>query len=198
MAILTFPSITPDTLEFGIKYNTQISTTSLTGAITTIELPGARWKGSMSFRDLTLAESAELKAFLMELRGMSGRFFFGDLSHTSPFASVTGTLEIESGSSARLLKVSYHSAAHLAAGDYIQVGDDDNRELKMIVGETEDSDPLWYLIIEPMMRRIDYEDEDAIYTNPKGVFMLDSDEQANWALRSKALLSDINISFIEA
>ena len=74
MAVLTFPSITPDTIDFGIRYNTQVSTTTLSGIVQTVELPGARWLGSMTFRDLTPEDSAALKGFLMRLRGSSGRF----------------------------------------------------------------------------------------------------------------------------
>jgi len=197
MTILNFPNIIPDTLEFGIKYNTQISTTSLTGAVTTIELPGARWKGNMSFRDLTLAESADLKAFLMQLRGMSGRFYFGDLSHTVPFdTTIAGQpIDIEGTSTPRLIDVT-PSSGDFQAGDYVQISNDTSRELKMVVVKTGSSPQT--LQIEPLVRRTDYKTEDLYYTNPKGVFMLDSDEQASWAIRSKALLSDVNISFIEA
>jgi len=196
MAILSFPSITPDTLEFGIKYNTQISTTSLTGAVTTIEIPGARWKGSMSFKDLTLEESADLKAFLLELRGMSGRFYFGDLSHTDPFDTITGEpIDIEGTSTPRLIDVTPSSGA-FQKGDYVQISNDTSRELKLVVGVSGSSPQT--LQIEPLVRRTDYKTEDLYYDNPTGVFMLDTDEQASWAIRRKALLSDINISFIEA
>lgn len=202
MAILTFSAlnITPETQDFGIKYNTQISTTTLSGIAQTVELPGARWKGSMSFRDMTLADSATLKAFLLELRGASGRFFYGDISHTSPFSSVTGTLGIEANSTARLMRVTYDApgTARLAEGDYVQVGEDDDRELKMVVGEFAVSGYTYDVQVEPMVRRTDYVGKNLVYTNPKGVFLLDSDEQAHWGIRSKALLSDLSLSFLEA
>ena len=82
MAILTFPSVVPETQEFGISYLTQVSATSLTNVVQTVELPGARWHGQMSFRDMTPTDSAALKAFLLQLRGASGRFYYGDLEFT--------------------------------------------------------------------------------------------------------------------
>jgi len=199
MAILTFPSIIPETQEFGINYNTQISTTALSGIMQTVELPGARWGGNLSFRDMTLEESAELKAFLLELRGSSGRFFYGDISHPSPFAAVTGTLQIENGSTARLMRVTYDAPGtiRLQEGDYVQVGNDDDRELKMVIGEVAAGGNTYDVVVEPMVRRTDYVSLNLIYTNPKGVFLLNSDEQGKWATRSKAFLSDINISFVE-
>lgn len=199
MAILSFPSITPDNVTFGIRYNTQVSTSDISGVIQTVEIPGARWVGSMIFRDMTLEESATLKAFLLKLRGSAGKFYYSDISHTNPFTTVTGSLSIETGSTPRLIKVTVTSG-NFDEADYIQIGNnsDESRELKMIVSSSIANSPNTYdLIIEPMIRRIDYVGLSAIYTNPKGVFMLTSSDQANWAIRSKANLSDISLDFIE-
>ena len=111
MATLTFPSITPESQDFGIVYNTQVSTSTLNGIVQTVELPGARWRGSMNLTDLTPADSAALKAFLMELRGSSGRFWYGDLTHTSPFNTVTGTPIIDSASTARVVNTTMDSGS---------------------------------------------------------------------------------------
>lgn len=194
MAILTFPTITPETFDFGIRYNTQVSTTTLSGITQTVELPGARWAGSMTFRDLSPADSAELKAFLLELRGSAGRFYLGDITHTSPFTTVTGSVTIESTSSPRILDVT-PSSGSFSVGDYIQVGTDANRELKMIVAQS-GSNPQ-AITVEPIIRRTDYVGQTITYTNPTGVFFLSSDDMAKWSVRSKAKLSDISISFVE-
>ena len=194
MAILTFPTITPETFDFGIKYNTQVSTTTMSGITQTVELPGARWMGSMTFRDLSPADSAELKAFLLELRGSAGRFYLGDISHTSPFNTVTGSITVESTSTARSLDVT-PSSGSFSVGDYIQVGSGANQELKMVVAQS-GSNPQ-SIQIEPMMRRTDFVGQTVTYTNPKGIFFLMSDDMARWSVRSKAKLSDISISFVE-
>ena len=197
MATLVFPSIVPDTLDFGIKYNTQISTTTLSGIIQTVELPGARWFGTMQFRDLNSAQSAELKAFLLKLRGSSGRFYFGDLELTSPQSTVSGTATIQSGSTARDIILSGHTGT-FSVGDRIHVFNtgQTKREYKMIVDVTS---PDTYTV-EPMIRMpsSDFIGGEIVYTNPTGVFLLDSDDYAKWSLRSKALLSDMSFSFLEA
>lgn len=202
MAVLTFPSITPDTIDFGIRYNTQVSTTTLSGIVQTVELPGARWLGSMTFRDLTPEDSAALKGFLMRLRGSSGRFYYGDQSHTSPFNTITGELlTVEATSTEGALKVSPTnggSGGVFSIGDYIEVGSsasDENRELKMVVAVTGTTQQT--LTIEPLMRRTDYIGLDVRYTNPTGKFLLTSDDQARWAVRSKAKLSDLALEFVE-
>ena len=198
MAILSFPAVDPDTQQFGIKYNTQISSSEISGITQTVELPGARWAGSLSFTDMSKAESALLKVFLLNLRGSSGRFFYGDTSHKNPFNAVTGTPTIESGSTPRLITVTLGSSSPvLSAGDYIQVGNDDARELKMVLSSAVVSGDTHQLTIEPMIRRTDYVGLSVGYSNAKGVFLLTSSDQANWGIRSKALLSDMNIEFIE-
>lgn len=195
MATLTFPNITPDTLEFGIRYNTQVSTTSLSGITQTVELPGARWFGRMTFRDLTPTDSAALKAFLLELRGSSGRFYFGDLSNTDPFdTSLSGTFSIETGSTPRILNVTPGAGA-FSVGDYIQIGTGANQELKMVIAETGSSPQ--QLTVEPLVRRTDYVGQNVTYSSPKGIFLLDADDLARWSVSSKAKLSDIAISFVE-
>jgi hypothetical protein len=198
MAAIAFPSITPDTQTFGIQYNTQISTTTLSGLVQTVELPGARWRGTMSFRDMTSADSAALKAFLLELRGSSGRFYTRDLSHTDPFLAVAGSPTVSSAPTAYRVIRATTTDNPFSVGDYIQIGTDEDRELKMIIDATQFSGLTYDYTVEPMIRRTDYIGQSITYANPTGKFMLDTSDQATWGIRSKALLSDINLSFIEA
>lgn len=191
------PNITPDTQEFGIRYNTQVSSTSLSGIVQTVELPGARWFGSMSFRDLTTADSATLKAWLLELRGSSGRFYFGDLELTSSQGTISGS-PIVTGGTARQIVISGHSGS-LAVGDRISIYNDaqTEREYKMIIEVVNSTT----YKIEPMLRMPIADADDVIYgptPKPTGVFMLDADDHAKWSIRSKAKLSDIAFSFVEA
>jgi len=198
MAILNFPSILPEIHDFGIRYNTQVSTSSISGIVQTVELPGARWKGSLRFSDMTPTTSAALKTFLLQLRGSSGRFFYGDLTHTIPFNSVTGSLTIESASTPRIIRTTLSaSSPAFSAGDYIQIGSDDQRELKMVISSANVAGDTYDLVIEPLIRRTDYIGLPVIYTNPKGVFFLNSDDQASWASRGKGILTDINLDFTE-
>jgi hypothetical protein len=198
MAILTFPSIVADTQDFGIKYNTQVSTSTISGVNQVVELPGARWKGSLTFRDLTVLESSTLRVFMLELRGSSGTFFYGDITHTAPFDNVLGTPTILTASTPRTIKITLDSGTdNLSPGDYLQIGSDDQRELKMIISSTNTGGNDFDVVIEPMIRRIDYIGLDVVYNNPKGVFMLTADDQGKWSSRSKAKLSDMTLEFIE-
>lgn len=198
MAILTYPSLTPESQSFGIAYNTQVSTSSIAGVNQTVELPGARWLGSASYRDATATDMSTLRAFMLELRGASGTFFYGDVSHTDPLLAVTGSPTILASSTVRLIKVTLGSSSPaFSPGDYVQLGADDQRELKMVISSTSTGGDSYDLVIEPMIRRTGFIGLSVTYANPKGVFMLTGDRQATWSTRSKALLSDINIEFIE-
>ena len=198
MAVINFPTITPEIQDFGIMYNTQISSSDISGITQTVELPGARWNGNVSFRDMTHIESADLKAFLLQLRGSAGRFLYGDVSHTSPTNAVTGSPTVESSSTPRIVRVTLGSSSPtFSTGDYVQIGTGDTRELKMVLSSALVSGDTYDLTIEPMIRNPSYIGLDVVYTNPKGVFLLTSSDQAKWAIRSKALLSDMSIDFIE-
>ena len=111
MAVSTFPSITPEIQDFGIEYNVQVSTSWAGSTTQRLELPGARWKARIGFTDMTPSESAALKAFLLELRGMAGSFYYGDLTHTTPFNTVIGTPTIESPSTRSLIRVTLDSSS---------------------------------------------------------------------------------------
>jgi hypothetical protein len=141
------------------------------------------------------SQSAALKAFLLKLRGSSGRFFFGDLELNAPQDStLSGAITIQSGSTARDIIINAPTTGDFSVGDRIQIGTDNTREYKMIVEVNSPNT----LRVESMIRRIDYVGLTVNYTAPTGVFMLDSDNQASWGITSKALLSDINLSFVEA
>jgi hypothetical protein len=196
MAILTFPSIVPETFTFGINYRTQVSTSNISGITQTVEIPGARWHGNMSFSDMTKAESADLKAFLLELRGSAGRFYYSDITHTQTFTPITGSLTIAGGSTRSVIRVTTTSGS-FTPGDYIHIDTTTKRELKMVIASTLISGSTYDLVIEPTIRMETFIGKVVDYTNPLGVFVLTSSDQAKWNVRGKASLSNISLDFME-
>lgn len=198
MPALDFPAgLIPDSQTFGIRYNTQVAVSQISGATQVVEMPGARWRGSISFRDLVPTDAADLQAFMLELRGSAGLFHYGDLSRTDPQTAVTGTLEVETGSTNRLVYTT-PSTGGFTAGDYIQIGaTGDSPELKMIISVSGSPGSQQSLTIEPALRRTDYLGKTIVYSNPVGEFRLINEDQLIWSVRSKAKLSDINLEFLE-
>lgn len=197
MAAINFPSLIPESTTFGIRYNTQISTSALSGVSQVVEMPGARWRGNITFRDLVPSDAADLQAFMLELRGSAGLFHYGDPSRTSPQTQITGTLEVETGSTSRLIYTT-PSTGGFSVGDYIQIGaTGDSPEYKMVISVSGPPASQQALTIEPAMRRTDYLGKTIVYSNPVGEFRLINEDQLMWAVRSKAYLTDINLEFLE-
>lgn len=198
MPAIDFPSgLTPETQTFGIKYNTQISTSAISGVSQVIEMPGARWRGSISFRDLLPADAATLQKFMLELRGSAGLFHYRDLSRTRTQATVSGILTVEAGSTNRLVKTT-PSNGGFTAGDYIQIGaKGDSPEYKMVISVSGAPASQQTLTIEPALRRTDYIGKSLVHINPVGEFRLINEAQLLWSIRTKAKLADINLEFLE-
>lgn len=87
MPSATFPTLVqaaPTTLEFGLVSNTQTFVSPLNGTVQTLEMPGARWRASFSFENLSDADAATLQAFLVTLRGQAGRFYLWNFARSTP------------------------------------------------------------------------------------------------------------------
>ena len=81
-----FPNIgrRPSSSTFGLESNTTTFQSPIGGATQTLEVPGAFWRGSVRYENLQYDEAKTLRAFLLTLRGASGRFWFGDLTFEPP------------------------------------------------------------------------------------------------------------------
>lgn len=73
MAIITFPAITPTRVTWGLKSLTETFTSPLNGATQTVGRPGARWRATLDFDNLSQDQGRELQAFLLAMDGMSNR-----------------------------------------------------------------------------------------------------------------------------
>jgi len=94
MSVLNFPTLTRSAAtitRFSLIANTQTFTSPLNKSVQTSELPGARWKASVTWSNLVEADARAMKAFLARLRGMAGRFYLYDHSHPMPSGTAAGT-----------------------------------------------------------------------------------------------------------
>ena len=80
--ILNYPNVgrRPSSMTFSLMSNTTAFQSPIGASTQTIETPGAYWKGTVNYTNLLEDQAGILKAFLISLRGMSGRFWFGDIS----------------------------------------------------------------------------------------------------------------------
>lgn len=191
----------PSSIEMGIVYNTQISTSTLSRAVKTQELPGARWRCRMAFNDLTPEETRPLLAWLSDLRGSAGRFVLYDFSLPDPRGGLTSanyTLP-----SRTTITLSNRIGGDLEVGDLISIkpNNSDIMELKMIV---EKFSPTSYRF-EPTTKwsNLAYPSPGVLnYTSGLGpgaysYMMLTGDDQSSHSTAEKGLISNIVIDAVE-
>lgn len=198
---INFPNIVPNSLNFGIKYNTQISVSPLSGSVQTVEIPGARWTAELTFSGLEAYEGRVLAAFIAEMRGSSGRFFLHDFSHAAPrgTASAPGAVTIsgagQTGNSVTTAGWNISQTGVLLPGDYVSF---DNNELKLVTQQVDtDISGNATITFDPPLRNPPSDASSVTLTECKTIMMLNNDENF-WGATTSGLLTDISISCIEA
>jgi hypothetical protein len=195
---LTWPTLTraaPRVLDWSLVPNTQSFSSPLSGAVQTVEMPGARWKASFMMENLTEADSALLQAFLVKLRGRAGRFTLHNFARATPRGTQGGSPLVKGASQTgnTLLIDGCTVGATLLAGDYFTV----NGELKMIVADaTANGTNEMTLTFEPPLRSSPADNAALTLVRPTAVFMLASDE-LKWSTQP-GKFSSFPIDCIEA
>lgn len=188
--------IEPSTIEMGIVYNTQVSTSPLSGDVKTLELPGARWRVRMSFNDLEPEETRPLLAWLSDLRGSAGRFLVYDFSHAIPRGgTISANYSVTTRSTITLSSV---TGGGLQVGDLFSIRPAGSTvpELKMV---TQIMSANVYRF-EPIARRLPAAYIGGVFgirTTAYAHMMLTSDDQSFHATAEKGLISNITIEAIE-
>lgn len=178
MTTLTWPTLTrsaPRVLDWSLVPNTQSFSSPLSGAVQTVEMPGARWKASFMMENLTEADAALLQAFLVTLRGRAGRFYLYNFARSAPRGTASGTPLVKGAAQTgnTLIIDGCAVGATLLAGDYFNV----NGELKMVVAAaTANGVGEMTLTFEPPLRSSPADNAAVTLTQPTATFMLANDE----------------------
>lgn len=193
--IYTYPdTIVPDSIDWGITYNTQIFTSPFNRATQTAELPGAGWTARMSYSNLQQSELRQLSAFFIQLRGRAGRFNLYDFSLPTPQsgAKVDSVVGASSPPTATRLVI---DATGLTIGDYIEVTPTNSTipEVKMIVDIAGS-----VIVVEPPFRVVPSVGDAVKFNKASCNFMLESDSQVGWNSQGKIYLSNFTVSATEA
>lgn len=132
MATLTYPDITlaankhwaPDQFEAELRSNVLVSTSSLTGAMQTVQVPGTRWIFRLTYGNASAVEQAEREAFYAELEGMANRVALYHCARPKPRGTRQTNTTLSSGASvgATSLAMSATTGQTLLRGDMIGVG----------------------------------------------------------------------------
>jgi hypothetical protein len=187
MTILTFPALTPRSADFGLVSNTQAFMSPISGTTQTLEMPGARWRVQMAFDGLDDAEIRLLKTFLVQCRGMGGRFYYGDPLYlkNGPTGIATGTPLVNGASQTGTSLITdgwtVSQTGIVKAGDYLHFDNaSGGRELHMIVADANsDGAGDATLSIEPAIR-VAPADDAAITISGAMAQMRLSDNDMRW------------------
>lgn len=165
----------PRVMDWSLMPNTQAFSSPLSGAVQTVELPGARWKASFMMENLNQADTALLMAFLAGLRGRAGRFLLYHFARPTPRGTLSGSpLVMGAGQTGNALVIDGCAvAATLLTGDLIGV----NGELKILTADaTANGSGQMTLAIEPPLRSSPADNALITLQRPTATFMLASDE----------------------
>lgn len=119
---------------WGLRSNTQMFTSPLSGAQQVLELPGAKWVATLEIPPLEPAEIRALLALLVSLRGQANTVDLWDHSQPTPRGVASGAPYASTAATGSTLPTggwTANQAGILLAGDMIGV----NGELKMVVAD---------------------------------------------------------------
>lgn len=183
MSILSIPSgVVPNNLEWALKSNSAVFTSSLTGVTQTAPLPGDRWTAMLTFANRVGVEARQIRAFLSALRGMSGRFYLTPYDHPTPSGVATGAPlvkgALQTGATLLIDGCTSGISGWLLAGDYFQIGN----ELKMVTADcnTNGSGETTLHFVPPI-RTSPADNSAIIVNNPTCIMQLADDSQAKWS-----------------
>lgn len=162
-------------LDWSLVPNTQGFPSPLSGAVQTVEMPGARWKASFLLENLAEADAATFQAFMVQLRGRAGRFALYNFARSQPRGTLAGTPLVKGASQTgnTLIIDGCTVGATLVPGDYFGV----NGELKMVVATaTANGAGEMTLSFEPPLRSSPADNAAITLVQPTATFMLAADE----------------------
>lgn len=197
---IAFPTLSradAGNLAWYLQSNTQTFESPLDKTVQTLELPGARWGFSCTWANLLEADAALLQAFLVRLRGRSGRFTAHNWARPRPrgtcaLSGVTLAAAAALGDTAASL-AGCGAGATLLAGDFIGIGG----ELKMVVADaTADGSGTLAATFEPPLRAAAGAGDAVTTEKPTATFMLDED-RTSWTTGA-AVITDVALAATEA
>jgi hypothetical protein len=141
--------------------------------------PGQMWQADITLPPMNAARAEQWIAFLLSLRGRFGTFLLGDPARPSPrgtaiSCTVTGT------AGSNTVSATVPVGQTLLAGDYIQLGSAATATLHKVLVNYTGTGAAANLEIWPGLR-VNRTSATATLTNARGLFRLNSNEQA-WSI----------------
>jgi len=188
MAAPTYPLTLPSAPGFTdanwkLVRKVAVGESPFTGAQQTHEYDYALWSATLALPPMKRPQAAEWAAFMLKLHGRRGTFTLGDPDAKAPRGSISGSVTLGANISIgdytiTLTTASASTAGLFKAGDYIQIGSGATAKLHMIVDDagTSDGSGDVDVNIEPAIKVAATAGDSVVYTNPVGVFRMETNE----------------------
>ena len=203
MTILTFPGIRrPSGASYRLRGNTQTHRSPLDGTVQTLEMPGAVWELTVSWESLNSDDIRVLAAFLANLRGSAGRFYYSPASWSPRRATGGGSPLINGASqSGSTLATDGWTASGQAmrTGDWLSYEDTlFRRRLHMVTADTNANGAgQASLPITPPIRRAGADNGAVEIVEPSGVFRLPDDAAPEMQIKPP-MIGTVTLTMIES
>ena len=183
----SYPLSLPTTPDFtkakwGLNRRVGVSESPFTGAQQTYEYSYALWSATLSLPPMKRTQAAEWEAFLLKLRGRRGTFLLGNPDAKTPRGSVTGSITLYTaasvGDDSLVIQSNQNSTVGIfKAGDYLQLGGSGTAKLYAVVDDaSSNASGVVTVNIEPALKVAASSGAAVTYTNPKGVFRMQTSE----------------------
>ena len=195
MADLELPEfIRPESMDVKLVSNTKANRSPWTGAVQTVGFGGSHWAVELKMGSLTDWESCQIEPIIFQLDGMAGRIWIGDCGRQGTVPKGEPVVFGAGQSGATLQTAGWTPLQKiLDKGRYLQVGD----ELKMVTSDAwSDINGRALIMIAPKLRRTPQSGAPVIVDRPRGLFMLNSNE--NGPSRQPAFINSLSLNFVEA
>lgn len=198
MTTITWPAtrlFMPQHFEIALRSNVLISTSPLTGATQTVELPGARWMCSIVLPGgYSHAEQAAREALLSQVAGQANRVALWHFARPAPRGTMRGspTLSATAAAGATTLAITTTALATLLIGDMVKVG---SQLVQVVTDATADGAGAMSASIRPALRAQVASGSAVAWDRPTGLFLLTQQEvrvpyQPSWG-------GEISLEFVE-
>lgn len=186
MAAPSYPLTPPSTpaykdAKWSLVRKASVSESPFTGAQQIYEYNYALWSATLTLPPMKRSQAAEWEAFLMKLHGRLGTFVLENPDYTlrgTASGNITTGADVAVGDHTITLSTTQNSQANIfRAGDYFQIGTGGSAKLHMIVDDAStDSSGNVDVNIEPAIKVALNSGQVIEYTNPKGVFRMQSND----------------------
>lgn len=204
MTVLTFPTLVqgPSTVLFYLQSNTRTFTSPINGNAQTEELLGSRWIGSLTWNTLGQADWRKLQAFLTNLAGQAGRFYYTPSYAATPQLGVPGGSPVVNGANQTgksLITSGWpNSTLVLKAGDFFSFPNGIGVELHQVTADaTSDGSGHCTLAIAPQIRISPANAAALTVSNPTCIMRLKDDDQGQLSV-APPVIGSLSLDFMES